>query len=136
MKKLLAVLIFFSLMTLVIAACSSGSGTGSTSGSSNSDSGGYMVHMSDQNFAQSSVTIRKGGTIMLMDDAATPHIIASGSWVNGSSQPIQEKGMPTVNNVQISGSGNSQVIGPFTTPGTFHLYCTVHPGMNLTVIVQ
>ena len=29
-----------------------------------------------------------------------------------------------------------KTIGPFNTAGTFHLYCTVHQGMNLTVIVQ
>ena len=49
---------------------------------------------------------------------------------------MQESGAPGMNNVQISGNGSSQVIGPFNTPGTYHFYCTVHPGMNLTVIVQ
>ena len=49
---------------------------------------------------------------------------------------MQESGAPVMNNVQISGNGSSQVIGPFNTPGTYHFYCTVHPGMNLTVIVQ
>jgi plastocyanin len=27
-------------------------------------------------------------------------------------------------------------IGPFTTAGTFKFSCTVHPGMNLTVMIQ
>jgi plastocyanin len=27
-------------------------------------------------------------------------------------------------------------VGPFNTAGTFHLYCSVHLNMNLTVIVQ
>jgi len=27
-------------------------------------------------------------------------------------------------------------IGPFTELGTFQLYCTIHPGMNLTVTVS
>jgi plastocyanin len=49
---------------------------------------------------------------------------------------MRENGAPVVNNVQISGNGSSQAIGPFNTPGSFHLYCTIHPGMNLTVIVQ
>ncbi len=31
---------------------------------------------------------------------------------------------------------DSHMIGPFPTAGTYHLYCTVHPGMNLTVIVH
>ncbi len=49
---------------------------------------------------------------------------------------MQENGAPVVNNMQFSGSDGSQTIGPFNTIGTFHLYCSVHPGMNLTVIVQ
>jgi hypothetical protein len=26
--------------------------------------------------------------------------------------------------------------GPFTTAGIFHIYCTIHQGMNLTIVVQ
>jgi plastocyanin len=33
-------------------------------------------------------------------------------------------------------SGGSVEIGPFTTAGTYHIYCTVHQGMNLEIIVQ
>ncbi len=32
--------------------------------------------------------------------------------------------------------GDALAFGPFNVVGTFHIYCTVHPGMNLTVIVQ
>lgn len=31
---------------------------------------------------------------------------------------------------------DSAAIGPFNTAGTYHLYCTIHQNMNLTVIVQ
>jgi len=27
-------------------------------------------------------------------------------------------------------------IGPFTTTGVFHIYCTLHTGMNLTIVVE
>ncbi len=27
-------------------------------------------------------------------------------------------------------------VGPFLTSGTYHSYCTVHPGMSLTILVQ
>lgn len=130
MKKLLAALIFLSFITLIAAACSRGTSTGSIGDSAST------VHMSDLKFVQSSITISKGSTLTLVDDSATPHIIANGSWMNGNAEPMQEHGMPAVNNVQISGSGRSQTIGPFTMTGTFHLYCIVHPEMNLTVIVQ
>ncbi|QBD77264.1 hypothetical protein EPA93_15190 [Ktedonosporobacter rubrisoli] len=48
---------------------------------------------------------------------------------------MQESEAPAMNNMQISGNG-SQITGPFTTAGTDHVYCSVHPGMKLTVIVQ
>jgi len=33
-------------------------------------------------------------------------------------------------------NGNNAQIGPFTTAGTFHIYCSIHPGMNLTITVK
>ena len=35
----------------------------------------------------------------------------------------------------LSKSGSLK-IGPFTTAGIFHIYCTIHRGMNLTIVVQ
>ena len=127
MKKMMMLLVFV-LLLMGVAAC--GGGTTSTGASSGT------VHMNQTDFVQPSITISKGSSLTLVDDAASLHIIANGSWVNGSAQPMQEPGAPVVNNVQISGSGSSQTIVPFSTAGTFHLYCTVHPGMNLTVMVQ
>jgi plastocyanin len=91
--------------------------------------------MGDMNFLQSSVTIRKGEKLTLTDDSAVTHIIANGSWDGSTPKSASEQGAPEVKNVNISGT-TSQTLGPFTTAGTFHLYCTIHPGMNLTVIVQ
>ena len=92
------------------------------------------VHMSAGGFVQSSVTITKGSKLLLVDDVAAVHIIANGSWQNGSVVQANEAGAPVVNNVQIS-SGSIE-IGPFATAGTYHIYCKVHQGMNLIVIVQ
>lgn len=125
MKKLLAVLVLLSLITVFVGACGGSSGSGSND-----------VHMGNTNFAQSSVTMSKGSSLNLIDDVAVTHIIANGSWVNGTPMPATEPGAPTVNNVQFNTAGQSQTVGPFNTAGAFHLYCTVHQNMNLTVIVQ
>ena len=92
------------------------------------------VHMGISNFDQSSVTINKGSRLMLVDDGSYRHILSNGTWVNNTPHPATEGGAPTVGNIQVS--GNSVEIGPFNTSGTYHIYCTVHPGMNLTIIVQ
>ncbi|HEU5230551.1 MAG TPA: hypothetical protein VFU49_22205 [Ktedonobacteraceae bacterium] len=103
-------------------------------GNTGGASGGTEVHMNDANFVKGTVTISKGGSLLLIDDSTVPHIIQNGTWNNGTAQPSKEAGAPTVQ-VQFQGSDQHSV-GPFATAGTFHLYCIIHPGMNLTVTVQ
>jgi hypothetical protein len=90
--------------------------------------------MGISNFDQSSVTIPKGSRLMLIDDGSYLHILRNGMWVNNTPHPATEAGALTLGNIQVN--GNSIEIGPFNTAGTYHMYCTVHPGMNLTGIVQ
>jgi plastocyanin len=89
--------------------------------------------MGATNFVQHSITIRKGQEVNLVDDASSTHIITNGSWVNGVAKPKKEPGAPSVNQTYIG--NDSAPIGPFNSPGTYHLYCTIHQNMNLTVIV-
>jgi plastocyanin len=126
MKKLIAILVALGVVTILTAASCSGSGGG----------GGTSVHMGETTFTQPSVTISKGGSLNLIDDVAVLHLISNGSWVNNVAQPATEPGAPTVSNLQFNTAGQSMSIGPFNTAGTFHLYCSVHLNMNLTVIVQ
>jgi plastocyanin len=128
MKRFFLALVALGLLATQLVACG---------GTSNSPSGGSStVHMTGINFTESSITIPKGSTLTVVDDSSSPHILANGSWMNGSPQGMHEQGMPSMmTNMQVMGN-SSQPIGPFNTPGTYHLYCTIHPGMNLTVIVQ
>ena len=96
---------------------------------------GPTVHMGQTNFVQSSVNLQKGEMLNLQDDVNSTHIITNGSWVNSVPHPARKPGAPSVMQTY-SGAGQSVPVGPFNTAGTFYLYCTVHPGMNLTVIVQ
>lgn len=92
------------------------------------------VHMSADSFNQPSVTITKGSKLLLVDDVNSLHVLAIGRWQNEAPNTTPEPGAPTVNNVQVN--GNSVQVGPFTTAGTYHIYCIVHRGMDLTIIVQ
>ena len=132
MKKLIAIFVALSLFTVLTAAsCGGSGGSGGTSGG-----GGTGVHMGETTFLQPSVTISKGSSVNLIDDVPVLHIIGNGSWVNNVIKPAREPGAPVVNNLQFNAAGQSMVVGPFTTAGTYHLYCSVHLNMNLTVIVQ
>lgn len=95
---------------------------------------GPIVHMNGADFVQHSITIQKGQSLTLIDDASVEHIITNGSWANGVAKPKQEAGAPKV--YQTFHSNDSATIGPWNTPGTYHLYCTIHQNMNLTVVVK
>lgn len=105
-------------------------------GNDNSGNSDNTVGMDSRNFTQSSITIKKGESITLENQEATAHIIANGSWQGSVPDSKQEPGAPVVNNVTIGSVNQTLDIGPFNTAGTFHYYCMVHDGMNLTVIVQ
>jgi plastocyanin len=92
-----------------------------------------VVHMGISSFQQASVTIPKGSRLLLIDDGQFLHILRNGFWQGGSPHDLQEPGAPALHDLQINGGSIS--IGPFTTAGTYHIYCTIHPGMNLTIIV-
>jgi plastocyanin len=92
------------------------------------------VHLSAGSFDQSSVTISTGSKLLLVDDTSSVHVIDNGSWQNNRANTTREPGAPLVSNVHLS--GDSATIGPFATAGTYSIYCIVHPGMELTIIVQ
>src|SRR5438309_9204337 len=129
MKKLIAIFVALSVVTVLTAASCGGSGGGGAGA-------GTGVHMGETTFLQPSVTISKGSSLNLIDDVAVLHIIGNGSWVNNAIKAAREPNAPVVNNVSISSAGQSISVGPFTAAGTYHLYCSVHLNMNLTVIVQ
>ena len=130
MKKLLGIFFGVSLLAIIVSACSLGLGLGG-----NTASGPNPVHMGEMNFKVSSITIKKGEKITLVNDDAPIHVIANGTWINSTPKAKVEPGAPTIDNLQVDGYG-SNTVGPFNSAGTFQIYCTVHEKMNLTVIVK
>lgn len=92
------------------------------------------VHMGAGNFDLSSVTIAKGSKLLLVDDTSEQHVLANGTWQNGSPVQKREPGAPLVNSLSLS--GNRATIGPFNLAGTYHILCLIHRGMILTITVQ
>ena len=122
MKKLIILLAIMSCLTIIFVACQSKPDAPNT------------VHMDANTFLKSAITIKKGDHVVLASDSSEVHIINNGSWISGSAVPKQEKGAPTINET-VQG-GQNYTTPPFNIAGTYHLYCTVHPGMELTVVVQ
>jgi plastocyanin len=124
LKKMLTGLIAGSLLALLVTACSIKEASPVVI---------PTVHMGALGFIQDSITLHKGEMLALVDDSISPHHIENGSWVNGLARPAIEPGAPRVD--QVFNGYDSAEVGPFSTVGTFHLYCAIHQTMNLTVIV-
>jgi plastocyanin len=107
-----------------------------TAGSASTGGAGTAtVHLTANRFAPDIVALHKGETLTFVDEGSIPHILANGMWIaNNHPSPGAETGAPAIHNVGVI--DKHVTVGPFTTPGTYHIYCTVHPGMTLTVLVQ
>lgn len=152
-KKIFFSLLVFSLMTVILAACGIEDTATTPSGTSTSTTqtgtpatgpaatqapscpAGDTVKTAASTFEQSCITLSKGGTLKVVPDTGSAfHILDYGQYVNGTAQPQTPSGVPALKDLNLTNSAVS--IGPFTTAGTFHIYCTVHPGMDMTVIVK
>jgi plastocyanin len=144
LRTLTLLLASCALVSILLVACArpgtvsssnSGSASSSSSGSSSSCASGDTVKTNTNNFEQSCIALKKGGTLKVVQDQTSFHILDYGLWNGSSAAPENAPaGAPAMKNLQLNGASVS--VGPFTTAGTFHIYCTVHPGMNLTVVVK
>ena len=125
-KKILVGFLVFGLLTAMLTACSIYDEATVPQGP--------QAHMAGASFLETSVNVKKGDMLTLVDDATAQHIIKNGTWNGNTAVPKTESAAPTVD-VTLNGN-DSATIGPFNTSGAFQLYCTIHPGMNLTVNVQ
>ncbi|GHO90931.1 hypothetical protein KSF_009790 [Reticulibacter mediterranei] len=106
-----------------------------TSAATTTQDGQPVIHMTATTFAQDVVLVPKGKSLLVVNDSSVEHILQNGAWdASGSAHSQVESGAPTLNKVDII--SDPKTIGPFTTAGIYHIYCTIHPGMNLTIVVQ
>lgn len=130
LSALSGIVIGMIIVSLIVAANPSASTSVSTS-----TSGEPSVHMTASTFVQNVVLVPKGSKLLLVNDDSTEHILTNGTWTaSGSVNTTAEPGAPLLHNID-SKSGSIE-IGPFNTAGVFHIYCTIHKGMNLTIVVQ
>jgi plastocyanin len=125
-KKILAGVIGIALLSAILAACNIVDASTLATGP--------QVKMGGSTFITPTITLKKGQTLTLVDTSSAAHIIANGTWQNGTAKHMQESGAPTLN-LNFAGS-DTHTTPAFTTAGTYLVYCTIHSGMNLTVIVQ
>lgn len=132
MKKVAAFLLPLVLISAIaVTAC------GKTPGGGGNTSGGTVDHvnLTVDDFAQHSITIAVNTPFKFVDPSDTGglHIICAGD--NGkciadpnAPQELADPGF------QIN-AGDTKTV-TFAKAGTYKIACTVHPNMNLTIVVQ
>jgi plastocyanin len=124
-----SVVVGMSLVALIVAANPQASFASSTT------TGEPTVHMGAVTFVQNVVLVPKGSKLLLVNDTTVEHNLQNGSWTSsGTVVTTTEPGAPVLHN--LDSKGGSLEIGPFNSAGIFHIYCTIHRGMNLTIVVQ
>src|SRR5437660_8047038 len=142
-RTLTIVLVVFAFGSILLSACARpGATTGTASGTTTSNSSspspsapscptGKVVKTGTTTFEQPCIALSKGGTLQITPDQPSVHILDYGTWNGNTQQKETPRGVPALSDVHVGSSAVN--IGPFTTAGTFHIYCTIHPGMTLTV---
>lgn len=144
LRTLALLLTVFALGSLLLVACArpgtassnnNSSASSSSSSSAASCPSGTTVKTSTSDFEQSCITLSKGATLKVVQDQTSYHVLDYGQWNGTTAAPqAQPAGAPAMKGLTLSGASVS--IGPWNTAGTYHIYCTVHQKMNLTVIVK
>lgn len=118
------------LLTLALAVAGCGGASGGSSGGASNE-----VDLGAASFEQTSVTLNSGQALHIVDPQASggTHNLCLGqngncdSTMSGPSE-LQRPGM-------MINAGDTKDI-TFSAAGTYHVTCTIHPNMNLTVTVK
>jgi plastocyanin len=89
------------------------------------------VGMKHEEFTTDVITIHRGQTVTFTNDSRFIHIVGPGSDAH-LTVPGKEPVSPRV----MLERNQSYTTGVWNTPGTYNMTCTVHPEMNLKVIVE
>jgi plastocyanin len=156
LRMLAVMLTAFALGSVLLAACvrpgsptaSSASSSGSSSGSSSASSGstptastaascpsGTSVTTGASSFEQTCITLSKGAMLKFIPGSGSSyHSLDYGQWNGTTPQTTTYGAAPKISSLIVQTQAVS--VGPFTAAGTYHIYCVVHAGMNLMVIVK
>lgn len=89
------------------------------------------VGMVNERFAQSVGTVHRGERLTLFNSSRLVHVIGPG---RGGQVISPAVGVP-VRGWNLMQTNSVYVTGPWQTPGTYYLTCSVHPEMTLKVVV-
>jgi plastocyanin len=89
------------------------------------------IGMTHEGYSQKVVTIHPGDRLTFTNDSRFIHIIGAGTGGHldapTASEPIRSRVLVQTN--------KSYTTGPWNTPGVYHMTCSVHPEMDIKIVV-
>ncbi len=127
------------LVVVVVAGCGSTSSSGSSS--SGGGSSGNTITMTSNTFTQHSITVQSSQPVVFDDPSSSggTHQLCVGTGNGGTSSCDTASQAPNAPS-QLVGSGMTFNPGDNVSitfkPGSYHIICTIHPGMFIDVTAQ
>jgi plastocyanin len=120
-KRIIPIFVTLGLL-FAVAAC----------GSSVTSKDPNAIETLASSFSKSSVTITQGQTLTFVDNSDIHYLTTGEGGLYEKEPGAADMGGPTGHAID---AGQVWTTPPWTTPGTYHITCTIHPAMNLTVMV-
>jgi plastocyanin len=89
------------------------------------------IGMAFMDFSKDVVTLHTGDHLILVNSSRNIHVVGPGQ--NG--QIVSAVRGEPLTGFRLMETNAVYNTGPWLTPGTYHVTCSVHPMMNLTVVV-
>jgi len=127
-----------ALGTLLLASACGGSSSGgkTDAGASSANKPGATVPMVFTEFKPTDFAIKVGQTLTFENENPIKHIIVEGSWMADSKTGLRTSGKDDgVFSLTVNKKGD-KVEHTFDKAGTYQFFCTIHEGMNGTVVVS
>jgi plastocyanin len=121
-------------LLLMSAACAS-SDDAASAGTTAVKADGPSVSTALLAFDPETVTVKKGQTVTWVGGDDITHVLVQGAYSVGSDKLRTEQTDDKAFNLRLTKKGQ-QVSHTYGKAGTFTYYCTIHHGMNGTVVVS
>jgi len=131
-KTTRTLLVGSALAGLLLTSCSSGSGTPAVTQKS---ADGVTVNTALLAFDPKVISIKKGQTVTWVGGDNIGHTLVQGTYEVGPDTLRTKQTDDKAFNLDLTMKGQT-VSHTYPTAGTFTYYCTIHKGMNGTVVVS
>ena len=126
------VLAVLTCLSLVLAACSSGSSPSADTAQSDAATDGGVasgdeIRITASEFLPGELTVAAGTEVVFVNEDSFAHTVTEGTDGEAVDDPIVDEDIP---------GGGGEVRVTFDEAGTFDITCEIHPAMQMTITVE